>query len=575
MLVPAAVVLAVAITAVLARERGQDRERARRNGFEVVRLQSHTIARVLEMVTSILLYMSEESALVGFLSAPPGGGATERAALERDYMHFCRAAQMFGSVRLVDLDGRELLSIDALGEEPRVAERSAEVTEVRLAARGAELERDQVYLSAFDLVRGADGAPATPRRSVIRFAALAPDATGTPRALLVLDYFAVNVLRLVQQTGLRVEGWTALVDEGGHFLLGPSEPVSWTGPRRLEPAFAREHPAAWEAISASRLGTHLDDEGLYVWNRVQTPQHRAAALSELEATAVSHVPLSDLYARSRRTLELLLAAAAVAAVVLSAAAWRLAYGATLRAEHERRLSASEGGLRKLSARLFEAQEDERRRLSRDLHDQLGQEATAIAIGLKRAARSPDPAVREELLQAAIDATEGLLGGVHRIATSLRATILDDLGLAAALEAACAEARERADLPVQLELDLGAAEPPPEVARPEVARTVYRFVQEGLTNVLKHARASEVRVRVRRLGSPTGDGPARIEVEVRDDGVGFDPRSPTEDRLGLLGMRERVDLAGGAFRCESSPGGGTRLAATFPLDPEQPPDEHSD
>jgi signal transduction histidine kinase len=98
------------------------------------------------------------------------------------------------------------------------------------------------------------------------------------------------------------------------------------------------------------------------------------------------------------------------------------------------------------------------------------------------------------------------------------------------------------------------------------------VQEGLTNVLKHARASEARVRVHRLGPP--EGPARIEVEVRDDGVGFDPRSPTEDRLGLLGMRERIDLAGGSFRCESSPGGGTRLAATFPLDPGPPPDEHS-
>jgi len=556
LLAPALALLALAVATVHARERSEDRGRARQAAFDVVRLQSHAIVRVIEMVSSILLYLSEESTLTRFLS-----GAAPQAELEADYVQFCRAARMFGGVRVLDLDGREILQVRAVADsgESLPPQRLAPLPAADFAAHAAALSPGRVYVSRFDLTRDAHGALGPPWKPVIRFAALAPDADGVPAGLLVLDYYGDSILRLVRQTGQQVPGWTALVDGGGHFLEAPEGQLAWTSVRGQPAGFARDHPAAWAALQAAPVGQHLDERGLYVHSHVPTPTHRAEALSELEVTAVCHVPSGALYARSRGTLRILLWGAAAVAAVLTAVAWRLAHAAVVRAGHEQRLADSERGLRKLSARLVEAQEDERRRISRDLHDELGQQATAIAIGLKRAARSDDERARGALLDQALAATDELLAGVHRISTSLRTTLLDDLGLSAALRATCSDLGERTGTPIHVELDFDERALPA-----DVARTVYRFVQEGLTNAIKHARATEIRVTVRAGG-------ARLAAEVRDDGRGFDARAPHEDRLGLLGMRERIELARGEFHCDSAPGTGTRLSASFALDAPPPED----
>jgi signal transduction histidine kinase len=549
MLLPLLALLALAVAGVNARERAEDLELGKRAASEVVSLQAHTIQRVIEMVSSILLYLGEEPSAARVLS-----GQTGTAELEADYASLCRNARMFDRVRLIDLEGRELVHVEARGGEPvALAPDPASTPAHELARRARALAPGQVYVSAFDLARDGDGAIAEPWKPVIRFAAPALDATGSAAGLVVLDYFGVSMLRFVFQTGLQVPGWTALVDRDGHFLGAPAGEPPWTAVLGEPPGFAEHHPRAWSALRGQRApAEHLDERGLYVYGLIPRPKHRDVALSDFEAAAVCHVPLDELYAPSRQTLRLLLAGGAAVALVLGAVAWRWALAATVRVEHERRLAASERGLRKLSARLVEAQEQERRRISRDLHDELGQQATAIAILQKRALRSEDPAQRRGLIDQAIAATDALLGGVHRIATSLRTTLLDDLGLTAAVRAACAEVGERSGLAVRSELDFEDREVPP-----ELAQAVYRLVQEGLTNAQKHARAAELAVSVRRDGQ-------RLAVEVRDDGVGFDPRAP-HDRLGLLGMRERVESLGGVFRCESSPGAGTRLSASFPID----------
>ena len=548
MLLPLLALLALAVGAVNARERSEDLELGKQAADEVVGLQTHTIKRVIEMVSSILMYLGEEQSAARFLS-----GTTDRAELEANYASLCRSARMFDRVRLIDLEGRELVHVVARGgEAAALAPVASSAPAEELARRAGALAPGQVYVSGFDLARGADGAVAKPWRPVIRFAALAFDAGGRPAGLVVLDYIGASMLNFVHQTGQQVPGWTALVDADGHFLGAPEGEPPWTGVLGEAPGFAGHHPRAWDALRGESIDEHIDEHGLYVYGRVPTPVHRDAALSDLEVAAVCHVPLDELYAPSRQTLRLLLAGSAVVALVLGAVAWRLAQAATVRVEHERRLAASERGLRKLSARLVEAQEEERRRISRDLHDELGQQATTIAILQKRALRSEDPARRRDLIDQAIAATDALLAGVHRIATSLRTTLLDDLGLSAALRAACADVGERSGLAIRSELDFDDHELPP-----DLAQAVYRLVQEGLTNAQKHARAAELAVGVRREGQ-------RLLVEVRDDGVGFDPRLPHEDRLGLLGMRERVELLGGEFRCESSPGAGTRLSASFPI-----------
>lgn len=202
-------------------------------------------------------------------------------------------------------------------------------------------------------------------------------------------------------------------------------------------------------------------------------------------------------------------------------------------------------------RVVEAQELERARLARELHDETGQALTSILLGLKSLEQAIDS---EEGTRAAADVRElvvGTLQGVRRLAIELRPAALDDFGLAPALERLVETYRAQSGIECHLELGLAATRLPP-----EVETTLYRIVQEALTNVAKHARATRTSILVRDTGNA-------VVVVVEDDGVGFDPTAPGAG-LGIAGMRERLALVGGQLRLETAPGHGTTLAAEVPL-----------
>ncbi|MCS7006838.1 MAG: GAF domain-containing sensor histidine kinase [Gaiellaceae bacterium] len=202
-------------------------------------------------------------------------------------------------------------------------------------------------------------------------------------------------------------------------------------------------------------------------------------------------------------------------------------------------------------RVVAGQELERARLARELHDETGQALTSILLGLKTLEQSLDS---EEARHAAADVRElvvDTLQRVRRLAVELRPAALDDFGLAPALERLVETYRTQSEIDCDLELRLRASRLPP-----EVETTLYRIVQEALTNVAKHARAERVSVLVRDTGSV-------VVVVVEDDGVGFDAEAPVSG-LGLAGMRERLALVGGRLRLETAPSRGTTLAAEVPL-----------
>ncbi len=203
------------------------------------------------------------------------------------------------------------------------------------------------------------------------------------------------------------------------------------------------------------------------------------------------------------------------------------------------------------ARLFKslltAQEEERTRISRDLHDQVGQALTGIILGLEAALTDPTP----ERLEGLKELAGMTLADVRRIALDLRPSVLDELGLEAALKRYVREVGERYGLEVELVTRLPLRLPP------EMETVLYRVAQEALTNVVRHARAQRVSVVL------TAHRDA-VQLVVEDDGVGFDPRRVAPARLGLAGMRERVELLGGQFRLESAPGEGTTVYARLPL-----------
>jgi signal transduction histidine kinase len=193
-------------------------------------------------------------------------------------------------------------------------------------------------------------------------------------------------------------------------------------------------------------------------------------------------------------------------------------------------------------RVVAGQEVERRRLARELHDETGQALTSILLGL-RALEDANAGVNVDELRELVVAT---LQDVRRLAVQLRPKALDDFGLVAALERLAQTFSESSGIRVQLEANVGEGRLPA-----EVETTVYRIVQEALTNVVKHAEASEVSILlVRRDGTLT--------VVLEDDGGGFDPDAVRSDSLGLEGMRERVALHDGRLTVESSAGAGTTL-----------------
>ena len=197
-------------------------------------------------------------------------------------------------------------------------------------------------------------------------------------------------------------------------------------------------------------------------------------------------------------------------------------------------------------RVVAAQELERRRLARELHDETGQALTSILLGLKQL----DGAEAPEAIAALRELVVATLQDVRRLAVELRPKVLDDFGLIPALERLTQGFGEQTGIAVDLEASAITERPPL-----EVETAIYRIVQEALTNVVKHAHAQRVSVLVTRVGG-------RIRVVLEDDGTGFDPAELGEG-IGLIGMRERIELLDGTFTVESSETSGTTLAAEVP------------
>jgi signal transduction histidine kinase len=210
---------------------------------------------------------------------------------------------------------------------------------------------------------------------------------------------------------------------------------------------------------------------------------------------------------------------------------------------------AEAELKELSARLVRAQEDERRALSRELHDELGQSFSAIAMetgNLLDLDLGDDARVR---LEAVRDLAGKGVDATRNMSLLLRPSMLDDFGLAPALHWQARETARRTGLRVHLTAGEAADD------LPEEHKTcIYRIVQEALNNAARHAQARNVHVTIR-------DEPDSIHVTIRDDGAGFDPQRVRG--LGLLGMQERVRHLGGRFVVDSSPGRGAAITVELP------------
>lgn len=219
-------------------------------------------------------------------------------------------------------------------------------------------------------------------------------------------------------------------------------------------------------------------------------------------------------------------------------------------------------LRALSRRLIGAQEQERRRVARELHDEMGGLLSSLQMCLDMAsAQAESEGELLDELEEAMELTDALNRGVRRLALRLRPSVLDDLGLTPALQS-LVKRRMPSALDVELYSDLEGGER----VNAEVETAAYRIAQEALTNAARHAEAESVQIIVNKVEA------AQLEVHIIDDGVGFDPDVDREkgQQMGISSMRERAELLGGSLTIDAAPGRGTRITAVLPLERKAAP-----
>jgi PAS domain S-box-containing protein len=396
-----------------------------------------------------------------------------------------------------------------------------------------------------------------------------PDPRQSPAA--AFDAHSVGMAYIDPTSGMLLR-----VNQSLAALLGRSK-LELVGRRLMSLADPEERAAGWGALQGLLRGdrfTHdaeyrlLHSTGKRVWVRVivnlmhdavgvplqfvalvmgieEQKQAQAAVASVLAELRVRHDQVAELLAR--RSAEL----AGVNAALLAEIADRK------RAEDENR---------EVVSRMVQSVEDERRRISRELHDTVGQHLAVVGMQLKaiklELAGSESALQRLDRLQEALRSMEDQ---IDRLAHDLRPSALDDLGLEEAMRSHVEMWSSEAGVPCELHTHgLGG-----ERLSPSIENTAYRVMQEALTNVHRHAGAARVSIIVERR-------PRELRMVVEDDGRGFDAaRSDERPSLGLRGMKERAVLVAGTLEVESVPGSGTTVYLVVPLPDVEPADEPAD
>jgi signal transduction histidine kinase len=339
-------------------------------------------------------------------------------------------------------------------------------------------------------------------------------------------------------------------------LLGPGEPETF---RSLEAEIGRywdvlEPVMRWDAPERRLAGyAFLRDEVfprrmtmLGIADRIANVNEQQLTLGKEQASSL----FSQFRLRLGVTLLITLALGMTLALVSIRKLLQLERQSNARYNE---ISFARAELKDLSARLVAAQENERRAISRELHDEVGQSLSALRVGLTNLA-AVIPATTEEILHEQVDSlaklAETTVGVVRNITLLLRPSMLDDLGLVPALQWQAREVSRRTGMAVNV-----AAEDVSDDLLEEYKTCIYRVVQEALHNSVRHSGAQNVRITVRQNAKD-------IQLTIHDDGRGFRPE--TERGLGILGMHERVTHLDGTFQLESEIGRGTVLAVTLPV-----------
>ncbi len=542
--------------------RDLDREWRLRTEQSAHRLQLayELIVRDFQRVKSDLLFLADQPEFKNFDSR----SKNTRQNCENRFEDFLRAKRAYQQIRLIDGNGLEVVRADLVSDKIRIVpEHELQNKQDRYYVQESKkLDVGELFVSEFDL-NLEHGEIEQPLNPVVRFVTKVSNSKVSPRSveqgylLLVVNYKGAPLLNELSMISL--PGSTYLVREDGHFLLAPESREEWGWLLNHDHNFASKFPNAWSRRAYESC--QLTRNGAFSFRRLGTSDGENL---QKELYIVSHQPRNKVFATSNELflkLCLVLAAATLPILMLTR------YWAS--STHRRQVQAefireSEMKLRQLSTRLVQIQEDERRAISREIHDQLGQQATAINLDLKLALRETTEPKAQEHLERTIKETEQLLEGLHDFATRVRPTELDDLGLVEAIESHVWEFSDRSGVKTTLDLSIDEGN-----LDRDVKENVFRLIQESLNNVLKHANATRVGIQVFANNNQQSE-PTELFVIVHDDGVGLQQslsgHTTTDERksLGLVGMQERVELLNGTIKIDSTSRAGTKIDVRIPI-----------
>jgi signal transduction histidine kinase len=514
---------------------------------------SELISRELNRVRSDALFLADQRSVREFAA----GRQQLRSALEAEYASFVRHKKTYDQIRLLDIAGQETIRVNYHADGARVIPASElQDKEDRYYVRESRcLPAGEVFVSDFDL-NLEHGVIERPLKPVIRFVAPVFDGNGARRGLLVVNYLGARLLTELQR--LSIPGNTLLLTADGDFVLGPRPGDAWGWLLGHDRSFDSQFPAAWQRVAAGASQCQLTPEGVFASRPVPLgwPVRDTADDDRSVMRIVSFLPRDQVFADSAKLLRRLFLLAAGMTVPLIVLARHWAQASVGRAMQALRVARSEASLRELSSRLLRIQEEERRAISREIHDEFGQQVTAINLDLKLADRNLPSENARPHLERAIRENEQLLQTLHAFAKRVRPAVLDDLGLHDAVESHVWDFENRTGITVQATLDFDSGQIPP-----VIAENAYRLLQESLNNVARHAGANVVDIAMwvdHHAAEPT------FRMTVADNGRGCEPQNLDGSRLGLVGMQERVTLLGGHLQILSPEEQGTRVEVAIPL-----------
>ncbi|HMO13752.1 MAG TPA: histidine kinase [Pirellulaceae bacterium] len=532
------------------------------------------ISRDLGRVRSDLLLAANQYSLQNF-----DGTKTSQKQIQAEFVDFLKYKPRFVQVRMIDRDGQEVIRVDKVGDEIVViGEEDLQNKRDRYYVQESKrLAPGEILISEFDLNQ-EHGVIEEPFVPVVRFVTPIGGISAEPEYLFVLNYLGSELLN--ELGSISLPGKTLLIRDDGQYLIAPDAQDSWGWMIGHDRTFVKQFPSAWKQRTSRYHEAILTEEGAFAFRKIDlldSPRmlnsNPALRLDENEPSGVgkrvlwivSYLPPHEVFDGAAQLLRRLIFFGLLTMLPMFVLTRFWAQSAERRQRQAEQIRASELKLRELSARLLRIQEEERRTISREIHDDLGQKVTAINLDLKMAVRDATLSSNQHLNRA-IQETDDLLTSLHDFAKRVRPPLLDDFGFVEAVRHHLSEVQQRLGLEVALVVEMADATIPH-----VVAENMFRVIQEAINNVIKHsgATSTEVILRMNHL-----EGREFLQVQIIDDGCGVEILNPKnwmregsflkDGRLGMLGMHERVELLGGTLSINSSSDQGTCVEAIVPI-----------